>query len=236
MDLREKRIILYLILIAGVVSVPLMTDYLMTSSSLASELSHIEVISREIGKVFPVRVGSWGSMDYGYSAASFQSNMCYLLPALLRLAGMGLGNAYKWTLFLYHLGTAVTAYVCFTKCFEKRDAGLLASILYTWCPYRLSEIYLVGDVLTVDFIGNKTYFYGGCRRECLQVAVGASGMGIQPDPFVLHCVPVRGSVHDGSVSVLHGKTESAETNAWSDREDGCGSRFSECVVSDSHAA
>lgn len=146
MDLREKRIILYLILIAGVVSVPLMTDYLMTSSSLASELSHIEVISREIGKVFPVRVGSWGSMDYGYSAASFQSNMCYLLPALLRLAGMGLGNAYKWTLFLYHLGTAVTAYVCFTKCFEKRDAGLLASILYTWCPYRLSEIYLVGDL------------------------------------------------------------------------------------------
>ena len=85
MDLREKRIILYLILIAGVVSVPLMTDYLITSSSLASELSHIEVISREIGKVFPVRVGSWGSMDYGYSAASFQSNICYLLPALLRL-------------------------------------------------------------------------------------------------------------------------------------------------------
>lgn len=148
MDMWKKinKNVLYLFLVAGIVSVPLMTDYVMAGSSLASELSHIEVICREIGKVFPLRVGTWASMDYGYSAASFQSNLCYLLPALFRMAGMGLGNAYKWTLFLYNLGTAAIACACFAKCFGGRDVGMVAGLLYTWCPYRCSEMYLVGDL------------------------------------------------------------------------------------------
>ena len=92
MDIWKKRnkVLLCFLLIAGTVSVPLMTDYVMTGSSLASELSHIEVISHMIGKVFPVRVGVWGSMDHGYSAASFQASVCYLLPVFFRLIGMEL--------------------------------------------------------------------------------------------------------------------------------------------------
>ena len=147
-NIREKinRDVLFFLLIAGIASVPLMTNYIIAGSSLASELSHIEVISREIGKVFPVRIGVWGSMDYGYSAASFQANVCYLLPVFFRLIGMGTGNAYKWAMLLYNLGTIVTAYVCFSKCFNVREAGMIAGMLYTWCPYRLSEMYLVGDL------------------------------------------------------------------------------------------
>lgn len=143
---KVNKDVLYFLLIAGIASVPLMTNYVITGSSLASELSHIEVISRETGKVFPVRIGVWGSMDYGYTAASFQANVCYLLPVFFRLIGMGSGNAYKWAMLLYNLGTVVTAYVCFSKCFETREAGMIAGMLYTWCPYRLSEMYLVGDL------------------------------------------------------------------------------------------
>lgn len=141
-----KKNIVYLLLIAGVASVPLMTDYVLEGSSLASTLSHIEVMRQGIGRVFPIRIGAWGSMDYGYGAASFQADVFYLLPATLRLLGMGLGNAYKLTLLLFHLGTAVISYACFEKCFGRQDAGLLAGMLYTWCPYRCSEMYLAGEL------------------------------------------------------------------------------------------
>lgn len=143
--LAEKTSIWCLVLITGVVSVPLMTDYYMAGSSLTATLSQIQVISQGIGKVFPIRLGPLGSMDYGYSTASFQANLFYLFPAMLHLLGMGLGNAYKWTLFLLNLATSVTAYLCFRRICGRKDAGLIGSMLYTWCPYRCSEMYLVGD-------------------------------------------------------------------------------------------
>lgn len=144
--LAEKTSIWCLVLIAGVVSVPLMTDYYLAGSSLTATLSQIQVISQGIGKVFPIRLGPLGSMDYGYSAASFQANLFYLFPAMLHLLGMDLGDTYKWTLFLLNLATSVTAYLCFRRICGRRDAGLIGSMLYTWCPYRCSEMYLVGDL------------------------------------------------------------------------------------------
>lgn len=142
---KPNQEIWYVLLIAGVASVPLLTDYVLKGESLASTLSHIEVIGREMASRFPVRLGAWGSLDYGYDAASFQANLWYLLPALLRRMGMEVGNAYKWALFLCNLGTAWLASLCFGKCFRRRDVGMIAAMLYTWCPYRLSEMYLVGS-------------------------------------------------------------------------------------------
>lgn len=143
---KVKRNLVWILLIAGVVSVPLMTDYVLAGSELASTLSHIEVISQGIGRLFPVRIVPWVSMDYGYAAASFQADIFYLPPVLLRLAGMGVGSAYKWTLLLYHVGTAGIACFCFSRCCGGREAGITAGMLYTWCPYRLSQMYIVGDL------------------------------------------------------------------------------------------
>ena len=144
--LTEKWNILCLMLIVGVVSVPLVTNYCIAGSSLTATFSQIRLISEGIGKMFPIRLGPLGSMDYGYSAASFQANLFYLFPALLHLLGVDLVSAYKWTLFLLHLATATTAYLCFHRICGRRDVGIIGSMLYTWCPYRISEMYLVGDL------------------------------------------------------------------------------------------
>ncbi len=136
----------YLALIVIVVSVPLMTDYVLGGSNLAATLSQIKVMSQGMGEAFPLRIGTLGTMDYGYSAASFQGNVFFLIPAGVHRLGMELGAAYKWTLFLCNLTTTVIAYYSFTKCTGRQDIGLLGSMLYTWNHYRCSEMYLVGDL------------------------------------------------------------------------------------------
>lgn len=142
----DRKTILCLALIMGVVSIPLMTDYVLTGASLQASLSRIEAVRQGIGRAFPVRIGPWTSMDYGYGAASFQADVFYWVPALLRILGCGLGTAYKLSLFLANAGTAVIAYECFRKCFGRKDIGLIGSMLYTWCPCRLSEMYINGNL------------------------------------------------------------------------------------------
>lgn len=135
-----------MLLITGVVSVPLLANYCPDAGSLPATLSQISRMSQGIGKVFPIRTGTIGTMDFGYSGASFQANVFYLLPALLYRLGLGLGHAYKWTLFLLNVVTAVVAYFSFRGCSGRREIGWIGSMLYTWCPYRCSELYLSGDL------------------------------------------------------------------------------------------
>lgn len=144
---KTDRLILWgIVLIAGVVSVPLLTDYCLYGSSLAVTLSRIRVISHGIGQVFPVRVGILETGEFGYNACAFQADLFYLFPALLYRLGMSLGNAYKCALLSLNLVTVVISYLCFKKCCDRRETGLIGSMLYTWCPYRCSAIYLVGDL------------------------------------------------------------------------------------------
>lgn len=144
--LSRKGIFWCLCLITGIVSAPLLTDYVMTGSSLRASLSRIEVISQGLGSVFPVRVIPLETLDYGYAAASLQADLFYLFPAVLHAAGMNVINAYKWTLFFLNGAAAAIAYGCFKGVCEKREIGLLCSALYTWCPYRCSQLYLTGDL------------------------------------------------------------------------------------------
>ena len=136
----------FLLLIAGWASVPLLTDYVIYGSNLSVTLSQIRVIGENIGKLFPVRLDTLPTMDYGYAGTAFQANIFYVIPAVLHILGLGLGSAYKWTVAFFHLMTALIADVCFRKVSGKREAGLIGSMLYTWCLYRCSEVYLTGDL------------------------------------------------------------------------------------------
>ncbi len=135
-----------LLLITGIVSVPLLTNYCLDGSSLPATLSVITRMSQGIGTVFPIRVGALGTMAYGYSGASFQANVFYWIPALFYRLGLDLGHAYKWTLFLLNLLTALVSFWCFQGCSGRREIGWIGSMLYTWCPYRCSALYLSGDL------------------------------------------------------------------------------------------
>lgn len=146
---QNKKNFIVLLLIAGVVSVPLMTDYVLMGDSTASSLAHIENIYKSLGKVFPIRVGTLGATAYGYSAAAFQADIFYLIPAFLRFVGISLGNAFKLTIFIFNILTAFIAFFSFRKCFGSERLGLTAGMLYTWCPYRITSAYTSGNLSEV---------------------------------------------------------------------------------------
>lgn len=153
--LSGHKIFWIIFLTGGAVSVPLLTDYLLAGSELQASLSRIEAVAQGMGMAFPIRIGPWSSLDYGYGGASFQADVFYLIPALLRLAGLPLSLAYKLMLFLANIATAAISLQCFGKCFQSREIGLAGSVLYTWCPYRLTELYIngnLGDIAAWTFL------------------------------------------------------------------------------------
>lgn len=133
-------------LIAGAVSIPLMNDYVVAGSNISASLSRIEALKNGMGKAFPVRVMPLSSSEFGYGAAGFQADLFLLIPALLRLVGIGVGTAYKIFLFLINLATAGISYTCFCKAFDNKNVGWLGSVLYTWCPYRCSDMYINANI------------------------------------------------------------------------------------------
>ncbi len=140
------KIIAALILIAGAASVPLLTDCNHKEGAFLVSLSRIYAIWQNMGSVFPVRILPMETYEYGYEAAFFQADVFYFVPALLGLLGMSLDMAYKAALLFANIATAAAAYLCFGKCFGKRGVGLAGSMLFTWCPYRLNEMYVNGDL------------------------------------------------------------------------------------------
>ena len=142
----EPGVLFLLLIIAGVSSVPLMTDYVLEGSDLGASFGRIEAVKEGLGKVFPIRVSPWPSEELGHAAASFQGDVFYLVPALLRWLGAGLGTAYKLTLLLASFGAALAAYSSFRRCFGSREIGLAGSMLFTWCPCRLNEVYVRGNL------------------------------------------------------------------------------------------
>jgi hypothetical protein len=138
-----------ILLIAAIVSVPLITDYVLLGESTAASLAHIENIYRSLGKVFPVRLGAMSMSPYGYSMAAFQADLFYRIPAVLRLLGVSLGSAFKITLLLFNIITPFIAFGCFENIFGDGKTGMVASMLYTWCPYRITSLYISGNLSAV---------------------------------------------------------------------------------------
>ncbi len=137
---------IFLSVIIVVASVPLMTDYILWGRELQVSLGRIEAIRENIGRVFPVVIRPWDSLDYGYGAASLQADVYLLIPVFFRFLGMGIGTAYKLTLFLINIAVGITAYLSFRRCYRREDVALVGSMLYTWCPFRLNAMYVNGDL------------------------------------------------------------------------------------------
>lgn len=143
---KYRKSIWGILLITGMLSVPLMTDYCFRSANLATVLGKIKTMSLGMGQVFPVRFGTLELQEYGYYGASFQPGVVYVFPALFHLMGMGVGAALKWSFFLLNLLTAFLAWICFQKITQSQAIGIVGSLMYTGCPYRCSEMYQMGNL------------------------------------------------------------------------------------------
>ena len=123
------------------VSVPLMVNYCIDGVDVSFYLSRLT-------KVSPV-------------------NIFLLLPSLLVRAGMGAEFVYKLFLLALNIATAIIAYLCFRGIFQDRVTGLAGSMLYTWAPYRLNDLYCradLGEAIALCFL--PVVFYGLYRVYC----------------------------------------------------------------------
>lgn len=136
---------------------PYCTDYMSLGADGAFHLLRIEGLKETLqrGGPFPVRVQEYWLYGHGYAVSSFYGDLFLLFPALLRLIGFSLMDAYKIFVLAVLVGTAVIAYISFYRCTGNRYGALLGSVLYELAPYHIYNIYnrnAVGEYLGMMFL------------------------------------------------------------------------------------
>lgn len=135
--------ILALGIVALAVSVPLMTNYCIDGVNVSFYLRRLQKICPE--------------------------DIFLLLPSLLVRAGAPVEFVYKLLLFGLNVATAGISYLCFYGIFRDRLTGVMGSMLYTWAPYRLNDLYCradLGEAIALCFLPILFYgLYQICREE-----------------------------------------------------------------------
>lgn len=136
---------------------PYTTDYMNVGADGAFHLLRIEGLKETLqhGQQFPVRVQEYWLYGHGYAVSSFYGDLFLFFPALLRLIGFSLMDAYKFFVLAVLVGTAVIAYYSFYHCTGSRCGALLGSVLYELAPYHIYNIYnrnAVGEYLGMMFL------------------------------------------------------------------------------------
>ncbi len=104
-------------------------------------LLRIEGMSESLsGGQFPVKMQGYFFNDYGYPAGFFYPDLFLYIPAVLRLTGVDLFDAYKIFCVLITLATFFVAFQSFSSLFENRRAGGISALVYTGFLYRLFDM------------------------------------------------------------------------------------------------
>ena len=131
---------------------------------LGFHLNRIEGIYLELSRgVFPVRLQSFWMEGYGYPVSIYYGDIFLYLPALLRLIGVPVVEAYKLFLFLVNLATVLVAYYSFSGIMGDRLLGAIGAFVYATSNYRLLDLYIraaVGEYTALVFL--PLVVYGVC--------------------------------------------------------------------------
>lgn len=152
-SLRELGIVM---LVALVASLPLGLHYLLNGQDMEFHLLRIEGLYEALrcGQ-FPVRMHPNYMEGYGYPTGIFYPEMFLYFPALLRLMGVPLMQAYKWFVLAQNIATAGVAWYSGKILLRKKTDAAVFCLLYTLVPYRLINTYYraaVGESLAMIFL------------------------------------------------------------------------------------
>ena len=104
---------------------------------------------------FPVRIQPNWLNGWGYPVSVMEGDLTILLPAVLRILGVTVQDAYKCFVLSINFGTAAIAYYCFKKMSGSKYIGLACSVFYTLSIYRMCCIYVraaVGEYSAMMFL------------------------------------------------------------------------------------
>ncbi len=138
----SRKVMLTLAAIFGVSCYPLYLDYLPVGHDINFHLLRIEGIAKGLSNhTFPVKIHPFWAKDYGYAVGVMYGDAFLYFPALLRRFGYSVQSAYKLYAASINLGTVVISYFTFKRMFQRKQAGLLGSLVYSLSVYRLIDTY-----------------------------------------------------------------------------------------------
>lgn len=140
---RNRNLILEILGIVIISSLPLFLYGIAQGHDLRFHLMRIEGIAHEIrmGNV-PVRLSSLWMEGYGYPVSVYYGDMLLYIPALFRLAGFSVTEAYKIYIFFINLGTSIISYCCFDRMFRDKKIAWITTLAYVTGTYRLVNLYV----------------------------------------------------------------------------------------------
>lgn len=183
LSIQTKAIGFALLCIALVAFVPYMNGYLNWGDDICYHLIRIEGIKDGLADgQLPVVIYPEGMQGNGYLNCMYPNLFLYL-PAVLRLAGVSMAGSYKCLIFVFHLLTVVITYFSVKSICNSRKSALLAALLYTLCPYRLTNFYArgaLGEALAMTFFpllfaGLYHVLLGNAKKYWMLV-LGLSGL------------------------------------------------------------
>lgn len=137
-------------------SLGLLENYILYGHDLAFHLFRIEGLKEGLlAGSFPVKMQPGWFNGWGYPPSVMYGDLLLYFPALLRLVGVRVQDAYKCYIGAVNLATAAIAYYSFYQISQKKTLAVFGSCLYTLFPYRLCCIYVraaVGEYSAMAFL------------------------------------------------------------------------------------
>ncbi len=182
-DLRDDYVVLTVLGIGVIASLPYLNTGLSWAVDLCYHLIRIEGIKDGLlSGQFPVVIYPEALQGNGYLNCMYPNLFLYL-PAYLRIKGVSMADSFKCLIFLFNFLTAFLTYHCTKEIGGNRKAALLASLLYTCCPYRFTNIYArgaVGEFLAMAFFppvfAGLYHIFLGNRKKWWYLALGMTGL------------------------------------------------------------
>ncbi len=152
---KNKIAIANILAVTFIVSLPLFIPQIASGHDLEFALLRIEGICRGLKDgQFPVYLHDLSLKGCGYPLSIYYGDVFLYLPALLRLVGFNVTNAWKLYIAAVNLATVIIAYVCFKKMCDDRNTAGLMTLAYAAAPYRLADIYAraaAGEFTSITF-------------------------------------------------------------------------------------
>lgn len=152
----ENRLLaISIVFITIIFSLPLFHKGLVTAGGdVQFHLLRIEGIVHDLRlRIFPTRVSTNWLGGYGYPASIFYGDIFLYFPAVLRLFGFTVSEAFEIFIFSITLLTTFSAVLCFSKIFNNK-ISVVISFAYIGSSYRLTDLYdrfAIGEYISFIF-------------------------------------------------------------------------------------
>jgi len=162
-----------------------LNNMLIYTHDLGYHLNRIREISKNIDlKIFPSLIHSGLLKNLGYANSIFYPEIFLYIPAIIMsVLHLHVLTAYKLFLIIITFFTFISMYISSKGIFKKKEIAWLASILYVFSLYRLTDIYVrgaLGEILSFIFV--PLILYGlyeiifGENKKWWIIAIGLFGV------------------------------------------------------------